>query len=395
MMTVRSLLCGMTVLAAATAGAQTPTVSGSFISTLGVDTIAAERYTRTGDKVEGDLLLRYPRVRVVHYVTDVAGGRFKGISVTTRSPTADPASPALFSMVQLVADSTATVDVVRNGRPDTTNSGKRSFKGKGVPQFPSIPASVGVYEQILALNPPVGRDSMILATIAAGAGQPGQVSLFRRARDTVAFVNSFSPGWVEILNVDATGRIVGVDATATTVKAITKRQSALDFDALVKAWAAAETARGALGQMSPADTVRATVGAANIEVAYSQPLRRGRVIFGNVVPWNQVWRTGANAATQLTTSADLIFGTTVVPAGKYTLYSLPTPTGTKLIINSQTGQWGTEYDVKRDLARFDMTSTTLPRPVEEFTFAIAPQGNAGVLKFSWDDREYAIPFRVR
>src|SRR5688500_20296921 len=101
-MSVRSLLCGITVLAAAAAGAQTPPVSGSFISTLGVDTIAAERYTRTGDKVEGDLLLRYPRVRVVHYATDVAGGRVKGISVTTRSPNEDHPSHALFSIVQPV-----------------------------------------------------------------------------------------------------------------------------------------------------------------------------------------------------------------------------------------------------------------------------------------------------
>jgi hypothetical protein len=147
--------------------------------------------------------------------------------------------------------------------------------------------------------------------------------------------------------------------------------------------------------MSPPDTVRATVGGATVQVAYSRPFKRGRVIFGNVVPWNQVWRTGANAATQLTTSADLIVGNTVVPAGKYTLWSLPTPTGAKLIINSQTGQWGTEYDAKRDFARIDMTSTTLNQPVDEFTLALVPQGNGGILKFSWDDREFSVPFRVK
>jgi hypothetical protein len=84
-----------------------------------------------------------------------------------------------------------------------------------------------------------------------------------------------------------------------------------------------------------------------------------------------------------------------VPAGKYTLWSLPTPTGAKLIINSQTGQWGTEYDAKRDFARIDMTSTTLNQPVDEFTLALVPQGNGGILKFSWDDREFSVPFRVK
>jgi hypothetical protein len=147
--------------------------------------------------------------------------------------------------------------------------------------------------------------------------------------------------------------------------------------------------------MSPPDTVRATVGAANLEIAYSRPLKRGRVIFGNVVPWNQVWRTGANAATQLTTSADIVFGNTVIPAGKYTLWSLPTSTGAKLIINSQTGQWGTEYDAARDVARLDLAQTTIATPVEEFTISIVPQGTNGVLRLSWDDREYSIPFRVK
>ncbi len=394
-MSVKTLLFGLTILATGVAGAQTAPVTGGFVTTLGVDTISAERYTRTGDKLEGDVVLRYPRLRVVHYVADLAAGKFKGISVTTRRPHLDPAAPAVFSMVTLIADSTATVEIQRNGRPDTTNSGKRSFKGKGVPQFQIAPSSIGLYEQLLATNPPVGRDTMILSTIGAGAGQPGTIALLRRARDTVAFVSSFNPGWVEVATVDPSGRIVSVDATATTVKAITRRANDLPFDALVKGWAALEATRGAAGAMSPPDTVRATVGTANVEVAYSRPFKRGRTIFGNVVPWNQVWRTGANAATQFTTSADLMFGTTVVPAGKYTLFSLPTPTGTKLIINSQTGQWGTAYDVTRDLARLDMTSASLSKPVEEFTFAIAPQGNAGVLKFSWDDREYSIPFRAK
>lgn len=393
-MSPRNLLCGLTILAAGAAGAQTAPVSGAFVTTLGVDTIAAERYTRTGDKLEGDLILRYPRVRVIHYVADLVAGKFKGISVTTRRVDADPSAPAMFSMVQLVADSTATVEIQQNGAPDTTRSGKRSFRGTGVPLFPSIPPSAGMYEQILALNPLAGRDSMVLSTIAAGTGPAGTLVLLRRSRDTVAFLSSFNNGWLEVVHVDATGQIVAVDATATTVKAITKRTN-LDFDGLVKSWAAAEKARGAAGAMSPSDTVRATVGTAKVEVVYSRPFKRGRVIFGNVVPWNQVWRTGANAATQLTTSADLMFGSTLVPAGKYTLWSLPTPTGTKLIINSQTGQWGTAYDMSRDLARLDMTSATLVKPVEEFTFAIAPQGSAGILKLSWDDREYSIPFRVK
>jgi hypothetical protein len=141
--------------------------------------------------------------------------------------------------------------------------------------------------------------------------------------------------------------------------------------------------------------VKAKVGSANIQVAYSRPLKRGRVIFGNVVPWNQVWRTGANAATQLTTDKDLVLGGKVVPAGKYTLWTLPTPTGAKLIVNSETGQWGTDYHADKDFARLDLSTNQLSQPVEQFVIGIAPQGSGGVLRLAWDDKEYLIPFTVR
>jgi len=114
-----------------------------------------------------------------------------------------------------------------------------------------------------------------------------------------------------------------------------------------------------------------------------------------VVPWNQVWRTGANAATMFTTDKDLVFGTTVVPAGKYTLWTLPTPTGAKLIINSETGQWGTDYHADKDFARLDLSTRMVSPPVDQFVIGVVPQGEGGVLRYSWDDREYSIPFTVK
>jgi hypothetical protein len=130
-------------------------------------------------------------------------------------------------------------------------------------------------------------------------------------------------------------------------------------------------------------------------VAYSRPLKRGRVIFGNIVPWNAVWRTGANAATMFTTDKNLAFGATVIPAGKYTLWTVPTPTGAKLIFNSETGQWGTDYHADKDFARVDLAVKQASPPVEQFVIGVAPQGAGGVLRFAWDDKEYSVPFTVK
>lgn len=394
-MSAKTFLFAASFIAYGVLDAQSPSASGTFVSTLGKDTIQIERYTRTGDKLEGDILRRAPRVQIVHYVADLATNRVKGISVSTRRYGSDASTPPTFSMVALLADSTANVEVQRGGRPDTVNTRTISFKDRAFPGIPGLPPSLAMYEQAMMFYPLTGRDSTSLNIVTVGFGQNPTLTMFRRARDTVLFVSSFSPGWTEVVTLDANGRIQSLDGAATTVKAVTRRAPTLDFDAVARAWGAHEAANGPVGAMSGADTVRATVGLANLEIAYSRPQKRGRTIFGTVVPWNQVWRTGANAATQLTTSADLVFGATTLPAGKYTLWSLPTPTGSKLIINSQTGQWGTEYDITRDVARLDLTHATLTAPVEQFTFAIVPRGSNGVLKFSWDDREYSIPFRVK
>jgi hypothetical protein len=133
--------------------------------------------------------------------------------------------------------------------------------------------------------------------------------------------------------------------------------------------------------------VRATLGGAEVWIDYSRPQKRGRVIFGDVVPWNTVWRTGANAATQLNTSADLVVAGTTVPAGKYTLWTLPTQNGWKVIINKQTGQWGTEYNQAQDLVRVDAKVETLATPVEQMAIAFEP----GTLTVSWDKTKVSVP----
>jgi hypothetical protein len=167
-------------------------------------------------------------------------------------------------------------------------------------------------------------------------------------------------------------------------------------DKAFKSFAARDASQGTMGQLSARDTVRATIGNAHLTIDYGRPHKRGREIFGTVVPWGQVWRTGANAATGFTTDVDLVVGSQTIPKGSYTLWSLPSQNGSKLIVNSQTGQWGTDYHADKDFARFDMKTETLPQPVEVFTIAVEPQGDrTGVLKLQWDRTQMSLPFNVQ
>jgi hypothetical protein len=150
--------------------------------------------------------------------------------------------------------------------------------------------------------------------------------------------------------------------------------------------------------------VSSAAGPARIAIDYSQPHLRGRNVIGmpGVVPWDSVWRAGANMATQLTAEVDMTIGNTFLPRGFYTLFALPSRNGWKLIVSKQVLQWGTDYDPSQDLARIDLRSRTLPEPVESLTFwlvpAIEPQGSStlphGALKFAWGNVELSTDWRV-
>jgi hypothetical protein len=395
-MSVKMKSAVLLILVAAPLAGQTR--SPAYIVTrLGTDTVAIERYTRSPNKLEGDLVLRYPRVRTLHYVGELASnGQFKSMSTVMRRANDVSGGPPAFEISSTFADSVAAISVLRNGKPDTTMTAARQiYHGSVAPTFFSEPPAYGPYEQILS-SARLGRDSASFALVGPSRDPMSSIILRRRGADSVAFTSTFFPGWIEVARVDSRGEIIGVDSRATTVKTIAQRVAALDFDNVVKGWAAAEVAKGgATGQMSPPDTTRASIGGANISVAYSRPLKRGRVIFGELVPWNQVWRTGANAATVFTTDKDLVIGGTAVPAGKYTLWTLPTPTGAKLIVNSETGQWGTDYHSDKDFARVDLTSRQISPAVEQFVIGVDPQGTGGLLRFAWDNREYSVPFTVK
>ena len=156
-------------------------------------------------------------------------------------------------------------------------------------------------------------------------------------------------------------------------------------------------------RVSPHDTISSTIDGSRVTVVYGRPFAKDpksgetRKIWGGLVPYGKVWRTGADEATTLITQQPLVFGETTIPAGTYTLFMLPEENGaSKLIINKQLGQWGTQYDEKQDLARFDLKKEPASKSEEEFTMVLEknPSGG-GTLKLTWEETEYSVPFSVK
>ena len=149
---------------------------------------------------------------------------------------------------------------------------------------------------------------------------------------------------------------------------------------------------GCQKRQSPAAVATCDLGGGQtIKTNYSRPAMKGRKIYGGLVPFGQVWRAGANEATTFVTSGDMIVGGKVVPAGSYTIFTVPAADKWTLIVNKQTGEWGIPYKYESDeLARIDMTVSKLPAPVENFTIDYDKTPRFCTLRMDWESTRAAV-----
>ena len=161
------------------------------------------------------------------------------------------------------------------------------------------------------------------------------------------------------------------------------------------------------GGKSPHETTSTVIGdratGSRVTITYGRPYSRDpktgepRKIWGGLVPWGKADRLGADEATLLLTQKPLVFGSTTIPAGAHTLYIVPSETGaSKLAFSSNLGKWGVPVDETKDIARIDLTKSTLEQPVDQLTMAIEKDAAAGggVLKIKWENTEFSAPFTV-
>ncbi len=129
-------------------------------------------------------------------------------------------------------------------------------------------------------------------------------------------------------------------------------------------------------------------------VIYSRPSKKGRTIFGNLVPYDKVWRTGANEATELTLYKTMMLGDTKLKAGTYTLYTIPGKENWTVIINSDTNVWGSySYKKEKDVARINVPAKDAAAPTESLSMVFRPDNNGTTLMIGWDNTYIEVPFK--
>lgn len=386
----------------------------AFVAVLGRDTVAVERVERSSTRLVTDGVDRFPFVRRRHSEFDLdADGKITHMVMDVRTPNAR--TPAERGR-RITADMTG--DMVRISIRDSAGTRDTSFRTAGAITVPHVSMMYSVIELEIAAAlkraAALGRAAadQRAASLGSAAGERVEFRQFYPDRD-VGPSFALHRGWVyprgngavELrhdwlsgsgdVTVDSAGRLLTYSGKRSTYQvAVTRTEVLPDVESIGEQFAAAEQRAGP-GQLSVRDTTRATIGAATFAVDYSRPLARGRRLVGDVIPFDFVWRTGANAATQFTTSAPITLAGVSVPAGTYTLWTIPRASRVELAINRQTGQWGTEYDKGRDLGRATLMTESLADTVEKFTIAISPiDTKRGTLSLSWGTFRWTAPIVV-
>ncbi len=386
--TVLQAAAAALLLVPATMSAQ----SGVYVSRLGNDTLSVERFTRSADKVEGTIVTKSPATRVVKYTLMLAkDGSVTGLeqAILKADGTPFPGQPTGIKLT-IVGD-TIVREMTMNGAPSI----RRTMVPKGT--LPALGGSYAYSELVIAQAKRSKSDTVLSLGIAAAQNAPGKVVVRLIGSDSAEIVNGGFPVGYKL---DKSGHVVHVDGAKTTQKVLVTLVNGADVMAIAAKWSAADAAGQSMGAASTRDTLRADVGGAHITLEYGRPAKRGREIWGKLVPFDTVWRFGANAAARFSTDRDLMIGGAHVPAGTYTIWLLPSAGQSFVILNKQLMAssasnapplWGTGYDAAQDLVRIPVEKHAGMGTVEE-RYRVFMAG--GMLMMHWDTGGYGVKIKA-
>jgi len=334
-----------------------PSTTALLVTRLGNDTLAVERVRRTADSVVATVVLRSPQTTLRTY----------------RVALDDAGRPTSMRVEQL--------DPRTGAMTDATDVSLAA--GSGIPFIDMVHWP---FELMVARIMAASTDTLTIPLVAGERLVP-----FRMQRAGAgAFSATHPTRGTMTLEADADARLTMLDAGQTTRALRVTR--APDADVLPLARAFADRP---MGELSGRGEVSINVAGAQIDIDYGVPLKRGRDIFGALVPWERVWRTGANRATHFSTTRALRFGDDVLPAGRYTLFTIPRPDRWTLLVNTSVDINGQAYDADADLLHIDLAVRQLDQVVEPFTIVVEPDGpSGGLLRLRWDRTEAWAPFVV-
>jgi hypothetical protein len=392
----RSSRVGFLSMACASFVASTPALGqssrGAFIARLGTDTVQIERFEQKGNTIAGTVLQRTPTFRAISWTMTLdANGTPARYEAVATDAARQPMLNGTTGTLEFARD-TIVRTAYRNNQAETA----RIAAPNGAVPSPGLPY-VGVtflsYEwafDALRRRIATGGDTALYQlTLFAAQPSPAKTRAWIVSSDSaeLSYFGVAKSGY----RFDRAGRLTSADWRSTTYRYRIERMADANLEPIARAWRDAEQAKRGFGVLSPRDSAKATLGPAHLTIDYSRPAVRGRQIWGTIVPWDAVWRLGADMATHFTTDVDLTIGETLVPAGRYTLWMFPSESAPKLIVSRAVNVFGTNYDPSKDFARIPLARQNGVEAAERLTLSLGD----GALAIRWADVAWSVPVVVR
>lgn len=360
------------------AAAQTADSAG-FIIRLGHDTTAIERYVRTNDHLVAEAVQRSPVTMLHRLVLQLgANGRVTSGEYTTRRPTEQ--QPVLTRRFTFRGDSVAV----------ETHQGS-AIRAQTILARDAIPLIGPFYSpyELAVMRAIASGARADTIPVLAGSGLVG-IRVQRVGSDSVTLNNQFDEPMRA--HIDPRGRLLHLTTPAYVGL---ERLRWVDLDRYTRDFATRDEVGKAMGMLSPRSTVRRVIDGASIWIDYGRPAMRGRPVWGGLVPWENVWRMGANDATHIAIDRTMRIGELTLQPGTYTLFLQPSQSGNwQLIVNRGTGMSGLDYKASEDVGRVPLRITQLERPVESFTLDIAQEQGGSALRLAWDRTAASVPMLI-
>lgn len=359
-----------------------------FVTLLGNDTLAVEQLVKSEAGTSARVLLRSPKTLYFEYeLQQDANGGIASMTRYSQDPLQafTPEGRTVTQQITVVGDSLISETTGEEGTRRTAALNKKGT-------LPFIDMVHWPFE--LAFNAAMRSASDSIHQMLL-AGRSNADFIIHKVKADSMTLRHPSRGVMGV-TVDKDGNLVKLDAALTTRKLIVNRAGTLDFENIVKGFVEKDKNGSPLsGELSGGVEDSFSFKGADFNVTYGSPKKRGRAIFGGIVSYGTRWRTGANRATHFSTSKNLQMGSLEIPAGEYTLFTIPEKEGGVLIINKQTGQNGQSYDESRDLGRVPMKVSKQAEVTEDFTIKVVENTAGGSLQLIWDQTIYSVDFTIK
>lgn len=353
-----------------------------LIYTLGKDTTMIGHYQINRDNFEMTVLIRSPLE--VHKLRGslFSTGECKYVEGYAYKPSVGKDSLLLQTYKLYIKNDSTFTEQNMGGKLSVFGYAGRGMLHLGI--YPYVFFNP-LYAQYAPVNP---GDSLLSYHLLFGRKDP--VIVKRVNKNTVTIGGSIMGKFTIYLNKK--GKPDSIDAIGSSWNVKGKILPYLNMDSVINAEAVKAQQYGAMPVLNKPDLVQATIDSTLIKINYSRPSMRGRVIFGEVVPWNRFWRTGANAATKISLSSPVFFDGKELPAGEYSIFTMPAKNGWSMMFNRDANIWGTQYNPANDVLRVPMQVEQLREPMELMTIEVLPVNGGGAINVLWEKTKVSVTF---